>query len=278
VTSAPQGPGSPITGQPSSTPTPIGSAKTPGTSPSGRAQQPSPSQQPPAAASVSNKHSGGSQTEPPRLIRLDPEQLTELKRNSKFERWVIPILSLVVSLAVAGFTIWHTSVENQKTIDSASKLAQSERDYGQNQMERQFADKVGIVVRSYKDQDFVRVKIANSGSKPISGPRMETSGGRGVTYIRLALVRECEEARFAIPSSWWRSGSYLIFRDGQDRWWRLYEGKPAEASASSGAGEPAANATPYMGPLPKKHRKVDHDSSGNRIFTPYRIEAQVPCS
>jgi hypothetical protein len=223
-----------------------------------------------------------SQTKPPRLIRLDPEQLTELKRTSKADRWLIPILTLVisslVSFAVAGWTINHTSEENQRTIVSASKLAQNERDYRQNQMDRQFADKVGIKVRSYKKEGFVRVKIANGGSKSLSDPRIETSAGGGLTYIRLARIQECEEARFAIPSGWWRSGPYLIFRDDQDRWWKLHEGKPAEDSASSGAGEPAANATPYMGSLPKKHREVDYDSSGNRIFTPYRTEAQIPCS
>jgi hypothetical protein len=199
-----------------------------------------------------------SQTKPPRLIRLDPEQLTELKRTSKADRWLIPILTLVisslVSFAVAGWTINHTSEESQRTIVSASKLAQKERDYRQNQMDRQFADKVGIKVRSYKKEGFVRVKIANGGSKSLSDPRIETSAGGGLTYIRLARIQECEEARFAIPSGWWRSGPYLIFRDDQDRWWKLHEGKPAEDSASSGAGEPAANATPYMGSLPKKHR------------------------
>lgn len=213
------------------------------------------------------------------LIRLEDEQLTELKRTSKAERWVVSlVISSLVSFAVAGLTIWHTSEENRKTLESASKLAQSERDYRQNQMDRQFADKVGIIVRSYKDQGFVRVKVANSGSKPLSDPRLETSEGGGLTYIRLALVHECEEARFAIPSSWWLERPYLVFRDGQDRWWKLDEGKPAEDGASAGTGEPNPNATPYTGPLPKKHRKVDHDSNGNRIFTPYRMEAQIPCS
>jgi hypothetical protein len=51
---------------------------------------------------------------------------------------------------------------------------QPERAYRQAQLNRQFADKVGIVVRRYENHGFVRVKVANSGSKSINGPRLET--------------------------------------------------------------------------------------------------------
>jgi len=68
-------------------------------------------------------------------------------------------------------------------------------------------------------------------------------------------------------------------RDDQKRWWKLYEGETAIDGASVGVGEPAENATLYTGPMPPKATKVGYRSDdGERVFKPYRIETQIPCS
>ena len=110
------------------------------------------------------------------------------------------MISLLISGGIAWWTTEQTKRDNERTIASASELARSEHEYRQRQMDRHFADKAGIVVRKYKSQGFVRIQVANTGSKPFRDLRMETDEGGGrLTYIRLALVHPCENARFAIP-------------------------------------------------------------------------------
>jgi hypothetical protein len=219
-------------------------------------------------------------------IRLDPGQLRELKHTPKAQWLGIPLLSLVISFVlsalvsggVAYWTTKRTEEQNKLTITSASEIARSEREYRQSQTERQYADKAGIVIRKWKDQGFVRVQVANTGSKPLRELRMERAEGSGkLTYIRLALVNACQNARFAIPYDWWRNRPYLVFRDDQKRWWKLYEGETAMDGTSVGVGEPVGNGTLYTGPLPPKETKVDY-SDGERVFKPYRKETQIPCS
>jgi hypothetical protein len=102
-------------------------------------------------------------------------------------------------------------------------------------MDRQFADKAGISFAKYKSQGFVRVQVANTGSKPFRELRMETDEGGGrLTYIRLALVHPCENLIWPFFFGWWRKRPYLVFRDDQNRWWKLYEARPTIDGANAG--------------------------------------------
>jgi hypothetical protein len=115
-------------------------------------------------------------------------------------------------------------------------------------MDRHFADKAGIVVRKYKSQGFVRVQVPTPGANPfaIYAWRPTKAAADSLTY-GWHLFTHARTLDLPFLFGWWRKRPYLVFRDDQNRWWKLYEARPTIDGANAGVSEPGGNATLYTG-------------------------------
>jgi hypothetical protein len=173
------------------------------------------------------------------VIQLDPAQLKELKHTPRAQWLWLPLFCLVISLLISSGISWWTTEQtkrdNERTIASRRSL------HGVNTSTDRGKWIASSPIRLGSRSQIQEPRVCEGPSRQHREQTLSraTHGDRRRRrQTHLHTVGTCSpmRERSILPFffGWWRKRHYLVFRDDQNRWWKLYEARPTIDGANAG--------------------------------------------